>query len=160
MIFSLCLEAQSIYFNFSNGTNASYNLLDVSKITFSSDVMNLQLHDGTIYTWNVSTIEHYEYDVNPVNIEPLLNEVNSWDLQLFPNPTSDEIKLKYNLPKDDVIIISIYDLTGKVLLEKIPEKKYRGENQDILHLSQLAPGTYICRIIGEFNSISKQIIKR
>ncbi len=160
LLFSVGLEAQSIHFNYTNGTNASYNLQDVRKITFTADVMNLHLQDGTIYSWNVSTIGHYQYDANSVNVEPVLDEVNNWNLQLYPNPTKDEVQLKYNLPKEDKINISLYDLTGKLVLEKNAGSKNAGENQDNLDLRQLAAGTYICRISGERNSISKQIIKQ
>jgi hypothetical protein len=160
MLCSLGIQAQSIHFNFNNGTNASYNLADVRKITFSADVMNLHLQDGTIYSWNVSTIGHYEYDANSVNVEHLLDETNNWNLQLFPNPTSDEVQLKYNLPKEDKIQIALYDLQGKLILEKNLGSKNEGENLDNLDLRQIATGIYICRISGEKNSISKQIIKK
>ncbi len=160
LLFSAGLKAQSIHFNYNNGTNSSYNLQDVHKITFTADLMNLHLLDGTIYSWNVSNIGHYEYDANSVNVEPILDEVNNWNLQLFPNPTRDEVQLKYNLPKEDKIQIALYDLTGKLILEKNLEIKNAGENQDSLDLRQLAAGTYICRISGERNGISKQIIKQ
>jgi hypothetical protein len=151
LLFSAVLEAQSVYFSYTNGTGAAYNLQDVRKITFTADVMNLHLQDGTIYSWNVSTIGHYKY------VEPILD---NWNLQLYPNPTKDQVQLKYNLPKEDKINISLYDLTGKLVLEKNAGSKNAGENQDNLDLRQLAAGNYICRISGERNSISKQIIKQ
>jgi hypothetical protein len=160
LLFSAGLEAQSIHFSYTNGTGAAYNLQDVRKITFTADVMNLHLQDGTITSWNVSTIGYYDYNASLVNIEPILDKVNNWNLQLFPNPTKDEIQLKYNLSKDDKIQIALYDLTGKLILEKDAGTKNAGENQDNFDLRQLDVGTYICRISGERNSISKQIIKQ
>jgi hypothetical protein len=160
LLFSTVLEAQSVHFSYTNGTGAAYNLQDVRKITFTADVMNLHLQDGTISSWNVSTIGYYDYNASLVNVEPILDEVNNWNLQLFPNPTKDEIQLKYNLSKEDKINISLYDLTGKLVLEKNAGSKNAGENQDNLDLRQLAAGNYICRISGERNSISKQIIKQ
>ena len=53
-------NAQSIHFNFIDGTNTSYNLEDLRKITFDADVMNLHMLDGSLYAWNVSTIGHYQ----------------------------------------------------------------------------------------------------
>jgi hypothetical protein len=160
LLFSAGLKAQSVHFNYTNGTGAAYNLQDVRKITFTADVMNLHLQDGTITSWNVSTIGYYDYNASLVNIEPILDEVNNWNLQLFPNPTKDEIQLKYNLSKEEKIQIALYDLTGKLILEKNLGTKNVGENQDNLDLRQLPAGTYICRISGERNSISKQIIKQ
>jgi hypothetical protein len=152
--------AQSIYFDYSDGTNAAYNLADIRKITFNVDLMQLHMNDGSIFSRNVSTIGHYQYSESSVNVENLLADLNDWNLQVFPNPTTDELNLRYHLPKEDKITLSIFDLQGKLILEQVAGEKLSGENQDIIDLRQIAAGTYICRISGKSNSISKQIIKR
>ncbi len=43
-------HAQSIYFNYTDGTNAAYNLADIRKITFDVDLMQLHMNDGSIYS--------------------------------------------------------------------------------------------------------------
>ena len=68
-VISISSKAQSIYFNYTDGTNVAYNLIDVRKITFVSDEMNLQLMDGSIFSWNVSSIGHYQYDENSIGID-------------------------------------------------------------------------------------------
>ena len=153
-------HAQSIYFNYNDGTNAAYNLADIRKITFDVDLMQLHMNDGSIFSRNVSTIGHYQYSESSVNVENLLSDLNDWKLQLFPNPTADALNLRYHLPKDDKISILIFDLQGKLILEQVAGEKLSGENHDIIDLRQIAAGTYICRISGKSNSISKQIIKR
>ena len=65
-------------------TQSSYGLEDVRKITFDGDLMNLHLLDGSLYTWNVSTI----------------------------------LNVSFNLPKANDMSIALYDLQGKVVLEK------------------------------------------
>ncbi len=152
-------SAQRVYFSHTDGTNAAYNLTDVRKLTFDLDLLKLHMLDGTIYTRNVSTIGHYQHSESSVNVENLLSDINDWNLHLYPNPTKDELQLRYNLQKGDKITISLFDLQGKLLLVKETEKS-PGENQDTLDLRQIAPGTYICRISGTVHSISKQIIKQ
>ena len=144
--FGTLSHAQSIYFKYTDGTNAAYNLSDIRKITFNVDLMQLHMNDGSIYSRNVSTIGHYQYNQNSVNVENLLSDLNDWNLQVFPNPTSGELNLRYSLPK--------------LILEQVAGDKLSGENQDKLDLCQIATGTYICRISGTKNSISKQIIKK
>ncbi len=48
-------HAQSIYFNYTDGSNAAYNLADIRKITFDVDLMQLHMNDGSIFSRNVST---------------------------------------------------------------------------------------------------------
>lgn len=152
--------AQSINFNYTDGTNASYNLEDVRKITFNADVMNLQLWDGSVYGWNVSTIVYYDYDETSLNLQEWLNNANAWEVSVFPNPTSSNLHIRFNLPKEDKISISLYDIQGQLILEKKIGNKVPGEHQETLDLKGLTQGSYVCRITGEQNSITKQVIKQ
>jgi hypothetical protein len=151
--------AQSIYFNYTNGTNAAYSLEDVRKITFNDDVMNLHLFDGSTYSWNVSTISYYEYDETPVNVEQLVDRANAWQAVVFPNPVNSALHVQYNLPKAEAIRIALYDMQGKLILENNLGTQGEGQHQAMLDLSNVAVGAYVCRIIGENNSISKHIVK-
>ena len=76
--------AQSIYFNYTNGTTASYALADVRKITFDGDVMSLHFVDGSLYSWNVSTIGYYQYDESLVNAQEWLDQANAWEVSVYP----------------------------------------------------------------------------
>lgn len=152
--------AQSVYFNYTNGTSAVYNLADVRKITFEDDEMNLHLLDGSVYSWNVSSIGHYQFDEGNVGIDELLNKANTWLVAVFPNPANNLLNVKYNLPTDDMILISVFDLQGKLLLEINNGNRAKGEHEEILDISTLPVGQYVCRIIGQTNTISKNIIKQ
>ena len=152
--------AQSIHFNYTNGTNASHNLQDVRKITFDADVMNLHLLDGSVYAWNVSSIGFYEYDESSVNIEDWLNQANAWDVEVYPNPTSTLLNVQFNLPKEDKLFIGLYDVQGKLVLEKSLGNSNAGEHKEMLDLTHLPNGTYVCRISGQQHSITKKVFKQ
>lgn len=152
--------AQNIQFNYTDGRNASYNLVDVRKINFDADVMLLHLWDGSVYSWNVSTIGNYEYDETPLNVNEWINTANAWEVSVFPNPTSTNLNVRFNLPKEDEISIALYDTQGKLILEKKMGKIASGEYQEILDLKNLTQGTYVCRITGKQNAITKQVIKQ
>jgi hypothetical protein len=160
MLFNVGLRAQSIHFNYTDGTNASYNLADVRKITFDADVMNLHLLDGSVYAWNVSTIGYYEYDESSLNVQEWLNNANYWQVVVFPNPTSTNLNVRYNLPMEDEITIALFDMQGKLILEKKMGNKISGEHQETLDLKDLPQGSYVCRITGKQNSITKQVVKK
>jgi len=159
-VISISSKAQSIYFNYSDGSNASYNLVDIRKITFVADEMNMLLFDGSVYSWNVSSIGHYQYDENTIGIDEFLNSANSWQVSVFPNPATNLLNVRYNLPTEDNILISVFDLQGKLLLEIIAGNRAKGEHEETLDLSTLPAGHYVCRISGQTNTISKNITKQ
>lgn len=152
--------AQSIHFNYTNGTNSSYNLQDIRKITFDADVMNLHLLDGSVYTWNVSSIGFFEYDESSINIEDWLNKANAWDVAVYPNPTNGFLNVQFTLPKEDKILIGLYDVQGKFVLEKSLGNSAAGVHKEMLDLTHLPNGTYVCRISGEHNTITKKVFKQ
>ena len=151
--------AQSIHFNYTDGTNASYNLEDVRKITFDIDVMNLHMLDGSVYAWNVSTIGYYQYDETSLNLQEWLNNANAREVTIFPNPTSSTLTVRFNLPLSDEVSIELYDIQEKLILTKSLGKKETGEHQEVLDLSNVSEGSYLCRLSGQKNTITKQLIK-
>jgi hypothetical protein len=159
MVFNAGLRAQSIHFNYTDGTNASYSLEDVRKITFEADLMNLHFSDGTVYARNVSTIGYYEYEQSSLNVLEWINNANVWDVMIFPNPTSTNFNVSYNLPREDEIIIALFDMQGKLKLQKSSGKQGAGEHQETLDLTSIDQGTYVCRISGLNNAITKTVIK-
>ena len=160
LLLSSINHAQNIHFNYTNGSSANYNLEDVRKITFDLDVKNLYLWDGSIYSWNVSTIENYNYEESPANIQELLNNANAWDFSVSPNPTNTILNIHFNLPKADEVLIGLFDMKGKLILEKNLGSKAAGEYQEILDLTNIPQGTYICRTSGIQNIITKKVIKQ
>jgi hypothetical protein len=159
LLFTMVLQAQSIHFNYTDGTNNSYSLVDVRKITFDSDLMNLHLWDGTVYAWNVSTIGDYQYNESTLNTQEILNNINAWNVCVFPNPLNGTMHLQYTLPKKDAIVISLYDLQGNLIFEENIGDQLAGEQYVTFNTSSILKGSYICRIIGQHHSISKNIIK-
>lgn len=160
LIFAAGLQAQNIYFKYNDGTSASYNLKDVHKITFDADVMNLHLWNGSIYAWNVSTIGHYRYNELLLNVQEWLNHANAWELMVFPNPTSTTLNVCFSLSKEEAITIGLYDMEGKLIMEKNLGKKFPFEHKETLDISSVPEGTYMCRISGQHQSVSKKIIKK
>ena len=160
MLFTTELNAQSIHFNYTDGTNASYNLEDVRKITFDADVMNLHLWDGSVYSWNVSTIGYYQYDESTQSIQELLNNANEWGVNIFPNPTSATLNVSFNLPQADEVSIRLYDIQGKLIVSKDIGHKGIGKHQELIDLTDIPMGTYTCSISGQKNTITKQLIKQ
>ncbi|MBU2652223.1 MAG: DUF1566 domain-containing protein [Bacteroidetes bacterium] len=84
---------------------------------------------------------------------------NSWDVVIYPNPTTSQFKIqspKFKVPLN-VIKVEIVDIYGKVVLE---EKKGRGEEDTSLDVSKLPAGVYFVRIMTKNKMIVKKVIKQ
>jgi hypothetical protein len=151
--------SQSIHINFLDGSISAFNLVDVSKLTFNSNLMNLHLNNGTVYSWNVSTIQHYRYDETSLVVEELESNLKLWSVELFPNPISSVLKVQLNLLEYDEISIDFFDIEGKLLVHRNADKYDIGEYNHSFDLSNLTEGTYFCRLSGLQNSTTTKFIK-
>lgn len=159
LIGSTLCDAQSIYFNYTDGTNTAYNLEDVRKITFDADVMNLHLWDGSVYGWNVSTINYYEYDPNPASITEVLEQANAWQVKVYPNPAKQIVHVAFNLPAAENVSFALFDLQGKMLFETTKIQLSKGLHEQSIDLSVYPAGQYLMHLKGQNTTIIKTIIK-
>jgi hypothetical protein len=161
-LFTLGLRAQSVHFNFNDGTQQSYALQDVRKTTFIDDVMNLHLTDGTIYSWNVSTIGHYEFDeLVTTGGEPQAAALAP--MKVYPNRTAGSLSVEYALETDAPVSLEVRDMQGRTV--RIMEL---GTQPAGSHTAQwdgtdaqgrpAAAGTYLCRIITPWVQMSRTFI--
>lgn len=162
--FSFCFsaQAQSIYFNFKDGTHSSYLLSDVRSITFTGDVMNLNKTNGTTDSWNVSTIGNYNFNGFLTNIKNPADKGQS-NFYVYPNPAKGPINLQYEVKQAEEVTIEITDLNGK-LLRSLPQKQQLHGNYTITWAgtddsgNYITSGIYFCRIIMSDISITKKLI--
>lgn len=93
----------------------------------------------------------YYYD--PFNI-PVL-DIDSVDIQVFPNPASDFINIIYSTKIERKITFELLDLLGNELMPDI--EKYSGISHAKLeiNLSNLKAGIYFIRIVIEKSDINK-----
>ena len=158
----LAAQGQNVHFNFTDGTQQSYTLEDVRKTTFTDDVMNLHLTDGTIYSWNVSTIGHYEFDeLVTTGNEPQAPTLAP--MKIYPNPTTGRLSVEYALEADAPVSLEVRDMQGRTV--RIMEL---GTQPKGTHTAQwdgtdaqgrpAAAGTYLCRIITPRVQMSRTFI--
>jgi hypothetical protein len=91
---------------------------------------------------------------NSVGIEELMGR----NLQMFPNPVSNILFLKYYGAENLTVTISIYDITGKLL--KNSELNFNQNKINQIDFSDVAPGLYIAEILfAGKNEIKKHTSK-
>jgi hypothetical protein len=84
------------------------------------------------------------------------NIIGENDIQVYPNPTSLEIKVEYKLLLPIGIKIGIYTMRGLQVKNVIFDENV-GTKSHSIDISFLEPGMYILKIESELNGLTKQI---
>lgn len=158
LLLAISTQAQQVHFNFTDGNQSSYGLQDVSQITFSGEMLNLELEDGTIYSWNINTITNFMYSGTSTGVDEALSSLNSLDINLHPNPTDGNLKLTYTLKENARLSIAIHSVDGKLVKQLFDGEQRAGEQIMDAGLSGLDAGVYICRISSNDFAVSKKLL--
>ncbi len=91
---------------------------------------------------------------NNVGIDEATNTIQN--SILFPNPTVQNATLLFYLKNTATIKITLFDITGKEMMQIANEEMQKGNNQLTIQTSKLSPGIYICKIQ---NDTSERLLK-
>lgn len=84
---------------------------------------------------------------------------NKYELSIYPNPTSDIVKINYRLSSQSFVKISITDYTGKEFIQISNNRKNSGTHETIVNLKNKESGIYFCVIMINENRMVHKIIK-
>jgi hypothetical protein len=88
----------------------------------------------------------------------LVAETN--DIDIYPNPFYDELKIVYNSADTQQVSIEILDIAGKLVYSKQNIKRNSGLNYfKITNLEDLHRGVYFLKISSDVIIVSKKIVK-
>ncbi len=139
---------------YAGGTSPTMSLIRESIVgTDTTKRLRLSNDDGS--TWSASS---YIYRIRSVVYESsssslATSNVKLNEVSIYPNPTSDILKVK--LLKNEKSKIEIYDLSGRLV------KQMNANSDNIeLNVSALDKGTYLINIVTPSDTISKKFIKK
>jgi hypothetical protein len=99
------------------------------------------------------------YKLGPHESKVIENEFVTSNELIFPNPSSDKIRISLINPASDNIIFYLHDISGKIVLSKTLQ--LNNTNAFDIDISTLPCGTYIATLItGQHSSHSRLIIMR
>ncbi len=135
-----------VVITFYDGTTQNYNVTSTGKLYFDSDNLFVKI-DGTANSTSI-----------PVTIikkiifsETLSNNIlgdNKHNMVLYPNPSSDLIKIKSQIQEE--LDVKIYSLTGQLVLRGVYQS-----DEDI-DVSQISSGLYLVQVNGLTIKFSKK----
>lgn len=90
---------------------------------------------------------------NPTSsvVEPENPDIASLDN--YPNPFSGTTTISYNMPSDVHVVIEVYDLFGRKVASLINQEQQAGKYTLDFDATDLATGTYVCRMIIDNSEI-------
>ena len=89
-----------------------------------------------------------------------ITDINVPKIDCYPNPSSNgEITLRYNLKKDGVASISLFDLKGNLVKTFLPAQSlYASSYETKYDVSDLNDGIYFCELISGGNKTTTRIV--
>jgi len=113
----------------------------------------------------IKTDSEFNYDTN-LNIQNNLSGIpERFQLyQNYPNPFNPLTTLRYDLPKDEFVIITVYDMLGNVINNLVNKNQNSGHKSVIWNATNnqgqpISAGVYFYRIeAGDFRQTKKMIL--
>ncbi len=78
--------------------------------------------------------------------------------QNFPNPFNPTTQIKYSIPKDGFVKLSVYNILGQEVAELVNANIRAGNHEIILNAQGLASGVYYYRLESGSNAAVKKLL--
>jgi hypothetical protein len=96
-------------------------------------------------------------DILGTTAKPIILSEESLDVIIYPNPFDNEITIKVNAVKDQMVSIKLYSVSGQLVLDKTQDV-LRGEN--VLKIEpRVAAGAYVLRIEINGETTTHKVMK-
>ena len=140
-------QAQSILnIRKNTGSNTQYALTSVRKIFFSAGNLTVSKNDATTAVYALNTIQNLSFN-NGISGLNLLSENSTNKLTVYPNPTQEQLTVSFESETTEKVQMQILDVQGKLQLQQSLNCQL-GTNQQIISVSELPKGLYICQFIN------------
>lgn len=150
----IILSSPQISVNVTGGNSPYTYLWNTGETTSSITPIN----NGTFYVNVLDANNCSGSDTTTVNFVGLENNLNN-QIQIYPNPSFENITISSNFQINSPTVINIYNLTGKLILSNNIEMK-NGFSENI-NISSLSTGVYLIEITNSlFKNQMFQFIKK
>ena len=125
-----------------------------SNVKVQTAIANIHSDEGVLYKQGIE-----EFIEIPFTDEKLVTEYEL--TQNYPNPFNPQTTINYQLPRDGMVTLKIYDMLGEEVTTLVNEFKTTGRYNIIFDGSNLASGVYFYRLeAGNFSDSKKFILMK
>ena len=149
------VEAQKIYVNQKNGTQTTYSMSSIRKITFSGGNATVLKTDNFSGIYALSGFRYLNFTDLITEFSELAPQSGHANLITYPNPVADVLNIELTGSADDGIV-SILTMEGDVILSQ----NTKGNNLITINLSHVSKGIYLCRYTSTKEIKTVKIIKQ
>ena len=140
-----------------SGTQTSFILNSLRKLTFPAGSMIVNKTDGSTSTYAFSTIRSLTFSDLINNVSPIAKKERS-NLTLYPNPVIDQLQMSYEALQEGSVQAEIIDFQGRILHRQAISCQ-EGTNQATIPVAQLQRGLYLFRLQNGNNVETIKFIK-
>lgn len=130
---------QFIHDNFGGNTFPCF--FDIDNDT-DSDLFLGNVKGGLYFYLNSMITSVAEWELTPVD---------NYSIAAFPNPFNPSTRIKYSIPDNGFVNLSVYNLLGEKIAQLVNEIKTAGEYESEFDGSGLASGVYIAKLVSNNN---------
>ncbi len=113
------------------------------------------------YSYRLKQIDNNgNFEYYSLNGDVVVGVPSKFDLsQNYPNPFNPSTKINFDMPKDGLVSLKIYDMLGREVATLVNEIRTAGYYTVDFNASSLSSGIYFYRInAGEFTSVKKMVV--
>jgi len=125
------------------------------------------LSPETKYQWEVRTVctfyplvmsdwsSKLYFETNPLKMGASSQNIS---LGLYPNPTTSEATIQFNLPQSSHVSVKVYDINGREMQTLLNAALEQGDHSLQLNTSAFAKGVYLVRMINDESIVNEKLI--
>lgn len=104
------------------------------------------------------TLQDVLYYTAPASLKTNNSIVAQENAEVYPNPVSDLLHIRYNAPVAQTITVSLTDMAGRVVGSSLTKDVSTGANELTYPVNTLPAGMYIMKLQTPANTIVKKIM--
>ena len=81
-----------------------------------------------------------------MDVDPLADGLGSGLEAVYPNPSNDQVNIRFNIKENDRVSISVYNPLGQEVKRIVDNTLPAGEHKRIIRISDLSSGIYFIRM--------------
>jgi len=140
-----------------SGTQTSFTLNGLRKLTFPAGNLTVNKTDGSTSTYAFNSIRSLTFSDLINNVSPIVKKERS-NLTLYPNPVINQLQMSYETLQEGIVQAEISDFQGRILYRQTIRCQ-KGANQAIIPVAQLQRGLYLFRLQNGNNVETIKFIK-